>query len=113
MKEKDLPIDRKRVMTAFFAVMAAALILIICVWNGVHDFLPAYLQALLFLEVMNWYDGIVIDRLWGGHCSRNHRIAFLGGIRYGTKRFGTSKEIDEHTVSRKGDLQTTEHRTHR
>ena len=28
---------------------------------------PAYLQALLFLEVMNWYDGIVIDRLWAGH----------------------------------------------
>ena len=26
-----------------------------------------YLQALLFLEVMNWYDGIVIDRLWVGH----------------------------------------------
>lgn len=58
---------RKRFMTAFFAVMAAALILIIRVWNGVHDFLPAYLQALLFLEVMNWYDGIVIDRLWVGH----------------------------------------------
>ena len=52
---------------AFFAVMAAALILIIRVWNGVHSFLPAYLQALLFLEVMNWYDGIVIDRLWVGH----------------------------------------------
>ena len=54
-------------MTAFFAVMAAALILIIRVWNGVHSFWPAYLQALLFLEVMNWYDGIVIDRLWVGH----------------------------------------------
>jgi hypothetical protein len=47
--------------------MAAALILIIRVWNGVRSFLPAYLQALLFLEVMNWYDGIVIDRLWVGH----------------------------------------------
>ena len=58
---------RKRFMTAFFAVMAAALILIIRVWNGVQSFLPAYLQALLFLEVMNWYDGIVIDRLWVGH----------------------------------------------
>ena len=58
---------RKRFMIAFFAMMAAALILIIRVWNGVHSFLPAYLQALLFLEVMNWYDGIVIDRLWVGH----------------------------------------------
>ena len=54
-------------MTAFFAVMGAALVLIIRVWNGVHDFVAAYGQALLFLEVMNWYDGIVIDRLWVGH----------------------------------------------
>ena len=58
---------RKRFMTAFFAVMAAALVLIIRVWNGIHAFQPAYWQALLFLEVMNWYDGIVIDRLWVGH----------------------------------------------
>ena len=58
---------RKRFMTVFFAVMAAALILIIRVWNGIHSFWAAYLQALLFLEVMNWYDGIVIDRLWVGH----------------------------------------------
>ncbi len=28
---------------------------------------PAYLQALLFLEVMNWYDGIVIDKVWVGY----------------------------------------------
>ena len=58
---------RKRFMIAFFAVMAAALILIIRVWNGKQSFWAAYLQALLFLEVMNWYDGIVIDRLWVGH----------------------------------------------
>ena len=58
---------RKRFMIAFFAVMAIALILIIRIWNGIHGFGPAYLQSLLFLEVMNWYDGIVIDRLWVGH----------------------------------------------
>ena len=58
---------RKRFMAAFFVVMAAALILIIRLWNGVRSFWPAYWQALLFLEVMNWYDGIVIDRLWVGH----------------------------------------------
>ena len=58
---------RKRFMIAFFAVMAAALILIIRVWNGIQSFWAAYWQALLFLEVMNWYDGIVIDRLWVGH----------------------------------------------
>ena len=60
---------RKRFMFAFFAVMAIALILIIRVWNDNHGFVSAYLQSLLFLEVMNWYDGIVIDRLWVGHSS--------------------------------------------
>lgn len=58
---------RKRFMISFFAVIAAALILIIRVWNGIHSFWAAYLQALIFLEIMNWYDGIVIDRLWVGH----------------------------------------------
>ena len=54
-------------MTAFYIVMLTALVLIIAVWNHVNDFRTAYLQALLFLEVMNIYDGIVIDKLWVGH----------------------------------------------
>lgn len=58
---------RKRFMIPFFLVMTAALVLIIGLWNGVSDYKTAYLQALLFLEVMNWYDGVVIDRLWVGH----------------------------------------------
>ncbi len=58
---------RKSFMIAFFAVMAVALVLIIRVWNGIQGFWAAYLQALLFLKVMNWYDGIVIDRLWVGY----------------------------------------------
>ena len=58
---------RRRFMIAFFAVMAVALVLIIRFWNGIQTFRAAYWQALLFLEVMNWYDGIVIDRLWVGH----------------------------------------------
>ncbi len=58
---------RKRFMIPFLLVMLAALILIIGLWNGIREFWPAYLQALLFLEVMNWFDGIVIDRLWVGH----------------------------------------------
>ncbi|MGN1134847.1 MAG: hypothetical protein ACI4SF_01365 [Oscillospiraceae bacterium] len=33
----------------------------------ISDFRTAYLQALLFLEVMNWYDGIIIDKIWVGH----------------------------------------------
>ena len=58
---------RKRFMIPFFLVMLAALVLIVGAWNGISTFCPAYLQSLLFLEVMNWYDGIVIDRLWVGH----------------------------------------------
>ena len=58
---------RKRFMIPFFLVMLTALVLIIGVWNRVSDFKTAYLLALLLLEVMNWYDGIVIDRLWVGH----------------------------------------------
>ena len=58
---------RKRFMIPFLLVLLCALLLIIGLWNGIHDFWPAYWQALLFLEVMNWFDGIVIDRLWVGH----------------------------------------------
>ena len=58
---------RRRFMAPFFLVMLAALVLIIGAWSGIHAFRPAYGRALLFLEVMNWYDGIVIDRLWVGH----------------------------------------------
>ena len=58
---------RKRFMIPFFLVMLTALVLIIGLWNGVKTFLPAYRQALLFLEVMNWYDGIVIDKVWVGY----------------------------------------------
>ena len=56
-------------MIPFLLVMLAALLLIIGLWNQVRDFKTAYFQSLLFLEVMNWYDGIVIDRLWVGHSS--------------------------------------------
>ena len=58
---------RKHFMTAFYIVMLTSLVLIIAVWNHVKDFKTAYLQALLFLQVMNIYDGIVIDKLWVGH----------------------------------------------
>ena len=58
---------RKRFMIPFMLVLLAALVLIIGLWNSVRTFWTAYWQALLFLEVMNWYDGIVIDRLWVGH----------------------------------------------
>ena len=58
---------RKIFMTEFYIVMLAALVLIIGLWNHVSDFKTAYLQALLFLEIMNIYDGIVIDKIWVGY----------------------------------------------
>ena len=58
---------RKRFMVLFYIVMLTALLLIIGLWNRATDFKTAYLQSLLFLEVMNWYDGIVIDKIWIGH----------------------------------------------
>ena len=60
---------RRTFMIPFFLVMLAALVLIIGAWDRVSDFKAAYLLALLFLEVMNWYDGVVIDRLWVGRSS--------------------------------------------
>ena len=70
---------RGRFMPAFFLVMLAALLLIIGLWNGVRTFGPAYGQALLFLEVMNAFDGVVIDRLWVGH-SRVWVIPAMRGV---------------------------------
>ncbi len=55
---------RKNFMTEFYLVMLVTLVLIIGLWNHISDFKTAYLYALLFLEVMNWYDGIVIDEVW-------------------------------------------------
>ena len=60
-------LKRKRFMTAFYIVMLIALLLIIVLWNKISSFKSAYFQALLFLEVMNLFDGIVIDKLWVGH----------------------------------------------
>ena len=62
-------IDRKfkRFMTLFYLVMTVTLLMIIGMWNRVSDFKTAYIQALIFLEVMNIYDSVVIDKLWVGH----------------------------------------------
>ena len=58
---------RKQFMIPFCIILLIVLILMISVWNRVTDFKTAYLQSLLFLVVMNWFDGIVIDELWVGH----------------------------------------------
>ena len=67
IKKEDMIKKRKTFMIEFYIVMLLALVLIIGLWNKINDFKNAYLQALLFLEVMNIYDGIVIDKIWVGY----------------------------------------------
>lgn len=71
----------KRFMILFCIAIFVALILIISVWNCVTDFQTAYMQAALFLVVVNWFDAIVIDRLWVGH-SKIWIIRSMEGIPY-------------------------------
>ena len=71
----------KRFMTVFCLVIFFALVAIIAGWNGVKDFHTACFEAYLFLVVMNWFDGLVIDLLWVGH-SRIWRIEGMEGVPY-------------------------------
>ncbi len=71
----------KRFMIPFCIVIFVVLILIIAIWNGVKDFKTAYIQAYLFLVVMNWFDGIVLDRLWVGK-SKVWKIRGMEGVPY-------------------------------
>ena len=71
----------KRFMTFFCLVIFAVLVAIIAGWNGVKDFHTACFEAYLFLVVMNWFDGLVIDLLWVGH-SKIWRIEGMEGVPY-------------------------------
>ncbi len=74
--------NSRRFMIPFLLVIFSAPILIIGLWNRASDFRSAFLQSLLFLEVMNWYDGIVIDKLWVVWHSKFRVIPELKGIPY-------------------------------
>lgn len=71
----------KRFMIPFCIIIFAAPIPMISFWNRVTDFKTAYLQAALFLVVVNWFDALVIDRLWVGH-SKIWRIKGMDGVPY-------------------------------
>ena len=80
--DKDTEMRKgKRFMTVFCLVIFAALLAIIACWNRVTDFKTAYWQAYLFLVVMNWFDGIVIDRLWVSR-GKIWRIEGMEGVPY-------------------------------
>ena len=67
----------KRFMTFFCLVIFVVLIAVIAGWNGVKDFKTASFETYLFLVVVNWFDGFVIDLLWVGH-SKIWRIGHGG-----------------------------------
>ena len=76
----------KHFMIPFCVIILIALILIISVWNHVTDFKTGYIQAVIFLVIVNWFDGIVIDQLWVGH-SKLWMIEGMEGVPY-TKPWG-------------------------
>lgn len=59
--------SNRRKVIFFTALCLGAFILpviFIGCWSGISDFGTAFMHALIFLEVMNWYDGIVVDEIW-------------------------------------------------
>ena len=80
--DKDTEMRKgKRFMTVFCLVILIVLIAVIAGWNDVKDFHTACFEAYLFLVVMNWFDGLVIDLLWVGH-SKIWRIEGMEGVPY-------------------------------
>ena len=80
--DKDAVMKKgRRFMTVFCLIIFIVLVLIIALWNRAADFRTAYLQAALFLVAVNWFDGLVIDRLWVGH-GKIWRIKGMEGVPY-------------------------------
>ena len=68
-------------MIPFCIVIFFILVPVIACWNHVTDFKTAFIQAYILLVVMNWFDGIVLDRLWVGH-SKVWVIEGMEGVPY-------------------------------
>ena len=71
----------KRIMVPFCLILLAALVCILAFWTRVTTFRQAFLLSYLFLVVMNWFDGILLDRLWVAH-SPVWRIPGMEGVPY-------------------------------
>ncbi|MCM1561558.1 MAG: hypothetical protein NC123_18780 [Butyrivibrio sp.] len=60
--------EAKRRKRIFFTVLVLEIVILPVVfigcWSGISDFRTAFIRAIIFLEVMNWYDGIVVDEIW-------------------------------------------------
>lgn len=80
--DKDATMKRgKKFMIPFCMIIFLILVPVIAFWNHVTDFRTAFVQAYIFLVVVNWFDGIVMDRLWVGH-SKIWAIEGMEGIPY-------------------------------
>ncbi|MCM1263485.1 MAG: hypothetical protein NC313_12280 [Butyrivibrio sp.] len=58
---------KRRKIIFFTALVLGSVILpvvFIGCWSGISDFKTAFVHAVILLEVMNWYDGIVVDKIW-------------------------------------------------
>ena len=87
----------KRFMTFFCLVIFVVLIAVIAGWNGVKDFKTASFETYLFLVVVNWFDGFVIDLLWVGH-SKIWRIEGMEGAPYGAVADGLHQAQCGHSA---------------
>ncbi|MCM1398118.1 MAG: hypothetical protein NC225_01410 [Clostridium sp.] len=56
---------RKRIFfTALVLEIVILPVLFIGCWSDISDFRTAFIRAVILLEAMNWYDGIVVDEIW-------------------------------------------------
>ena len=61
--------------------MLILLIIIIGVINKTDTFKKAYIESLIFLEIMNAFDGIVIDKIWVAY-AKLWKINGMEGVPY-------------------------------
>lgn len=58
----------KRRKAVFFSVLiieiAVLPVIFIGLWSDISDYNTAFIHALILLEAMNWFDGIVVDEIW-------------------------------------------------
>ena len=60
--------EAKRRKVIFFTILVIGIavlpVIFIGVWSNISDFKTAFIQAVIFLEAMNLYNGIVVDEIW-------------------------------------------------
>ncbi|MCM1194224.1 MAG: hypothetical protein NC389_17600 [Acetatifactor muris] len=62
--EKEAKKRKKIFFTVLVLGIAILPVVFIRYWSGISDFKTAFIHAVIFLEAMNLYDGIVVDEIW-------------------------------------------------